>query len=143
MLVKRDQKSVFLLAHIVLRRHNLSIPVLLSGQAIHYQNGSQPDMLSWAIDYIQCYPSDSDDQELLHHIHLHPAHQWTPEQTRRVSVCLKTFNAKLNESRLYAIGLKWLNSGGRQLIENYAIVNYNTKKPSTATPSCTKLDNEI
>lgn len=130
MLVNRDQKSVFLLAQIVLRNNKLSIPILLSGEAIHHKKGSHPDMLDWAIDYIQCYPAHNDDQELLHHMHLDPAFQWTPEQTKRVGVCIKAFYLKLNESRLYAIGLKWLNSGGRNLICNYTVAQYSTP-PST------------
>lgn len=127
MLVNREHKSVFLLANIVLRNNNLSIPALLCGQAVHHQQGVRPDMLSWAIAYIQCYPEDSEDQELLHHIHLDPAHQWTPEQTKRVSLLVKAFYAKLNADRLAAIGVRWLNSGGRTLIENYAIQTYSTK----------------
>jgi hypothetical protein len=127
MLVSLEQKSVFLLANIVLRGNNLSIPRLLSGQAIHHQQGTRPDMLSWAIEYILCCPEDSEDQELLHHIHLHPAHQWTPEQAKRVSLLVKAFYAKLNAARLVAIGVRWLNSGGRTIIENYTIKNYATR----------------
>jgi len=127
MLVNVEQKSVFLLANIVIRNNNISIPALLSGEANHYQQGSRPDMLSWAIEYIQCYPENSHDQKLLHHIHLDPAHQWTPDQTKRVSVLVKAFYARLNADRLHAIGVRWLNSGGRKLIENYAINNYTTK----------------
>lgn len=138
MLVNRDQKSVFLLAHIVLRNNKLSIQALLSGQAIHYKRGSHPDMLDWAINYIQCYPCDVLDQELLHHMHLDSGYQWTPEQTRRVSVGVKSFYAKLTESRLYAIGLKWLNSGGRKMIENYAIAQY-----SPPITTSTKIEDEI
>lgn len=126
MLVNLEQKSVFLLANIVLRNNNLSIPTLLCGQAIHYQQGARPDMLSWAISYIQCYPEDGDDQQLLHHIHLDPAHQWTPEQSRRVSILIKAFYARLHEQRLAAIGVRWLNSGGRTLIEKYTITHYAT-----------------
>ncbi|OQY16019.1 MAG: hypothetical protein B6I36_11170 [Desulfobacteraceae bacterium 4572_35.1] len=133
MLVNNDQKSVFLLAQIVLRNNKLSIPALLSGQSIHYQQGSRPDMLSWAVNYIQCYPENCADQELIHHMHLDPAYQWTPEETRRVSVCLKAFYNKLHAARLYAIGIKWLNSGGRKLIENYAIATYSTDTSGTKT----------
>jgi len=143
LLVNRDQKSVFLLAQLVLRKNKLSIPLLLSGEAIHHKHNSHPDMLSWAIDYIQCYPENSDDQELLHHIHLHPAHQWTPEQTRRVSVVLNAFYNKLKQDRLYAIGIRWLNSGGRAMIENYAINNYSTQQNNSGCDSYTKSDNEI
>lgn len=146
MLVNREQKSVFLLAQIVLRNNKLSIPILLSGESIHHKQGSRPDMVSWAIDYIQCYPKNSEDQELLHHIHLHPAHQWTPEQTRRVSVLLKSFYARLNDARLYAIGLRWLNSGGRLLIENYTISNYSTGQQTSSAgscSSCTQTGHEI
>ena len=136
MLVTRDQKSVFLLAHIVLRNNKLSIPVLLSGQAIHHKKGSHPGMLEWAIKYIQCYPAKNDDQELLHHAHLHPAHKWNPEQSRRVSVCIKAFYHQLDKTRLYATGLRWLNSGGRNLICNYTISQY-------STPTSIKIDDEI
>ncbi|MEA3464753.1 MAG: hypothetical protein U9R29_01830 [Thermodesulfobacteriota bacterium] len=136
MLVNRDQKSVFLLAHIVLRNNKLSIPVLLSGDAIHYKKGSHPTMLDWAIDYIQCYPTNNDDQELLHHVHLHPAHKWTPEQSRRASVCVKAFYLQLDKIRLYATGLRWLNSGGRNIICNYTISQY-------STPTSTERDDEI
>lgn len=138
MLVNRDQKAIFLLAHIVLRNNKLSIPALLSGQAIHYKKGSHPDMLDWAIEYIQCYPTQPFDQQLLHHMHLDPGYQWTPEQTRRVSFGVKTFYAKLTDSRLYAIGLRWLNSGGRTIIENYTIAQY--APPITTS---TKIEDEI
>lgn len=138
MLVSSDQKAVFLLAHIVLRNNKLSIPALLSGQSIHYKKGSHPDMLDWAIEYIQCYPASISDQELLHHMHLDSGYQWTPEQTRRVSVLVKSFYAKLTESRYYAIGLRWLNSGGRKIIENYTIAQY--APPITTS---TQIEDEI
>ncbi|OQY21545.1 MAG: hypothetical protein B6I37_08550 [Desulfobacteraceae bacterium 4572_35.2] len=143
MLVNRDQKAVFLLAHLVLRNNKLSIPALLSGQAIHYKKGSHPDMLDWAIEYIQCYPTEPLDQKLLHHMHLDPGYQWTPEQTRQVSVGVKSFYAKLTNSRLYAIGLRWLNSGGRTIIENYTIAQYAPPSPLTPHRTSTKIEDEI
>lgn len=120
MLVNRDQQAVFLLAHVVIRNNNLSVATLRSGQDIHYRTTGHPTILDWAIDYISCLPEDSEDQKLLHNLHLEPTFQWTPEQTRRVATCNKAFYYRLNDNRVYAIGIKWLNSGGRAKLEQFA-----------------------
>ncbi|MCD6526931.1 MAG: hypothetical protein J7K75_08090 [Desulfuromonas sp.] len=120
MLVNREQQAVFLLAHVVIRSNNLSVPILLSGQAIHYRNTGRPTKLDWAIDYIMCLPDDSEDQKLLHNLHLEPTFQWTPEQTRRAAACNKAFYHRLKDNRAYAIGIKWLNSEGRAQLERFA-----------------------
>lgn len=121
MLVNRDQQAVFLLAHVVARNNNLSIAGLLCGQSHHYRTTSHPTMLDWAIEYILCLPENEEDRQLLHNLHLEPRFQWKPEQTRRVALCNKAFYSRLNDQRAYAVGVKWLNSGGRTLIERYAV----------------------
>ena len=118
MLVNKDQKAVFMLALLVLRQNNLSIAQLLSGTDIHYNSAGRPTMFDWALDYIRCLPENSADQDLLRHLHLDPAYQWTPQQAKRASLCYKAFYRCLDEKRLYAKGVNWLNSGGRKLLQD-------------------------
>jgi hypothetical protein len=73
------------------------------------------------MDYILTLPDDLEDQELLHNLHLNPSHQWTPEQTRRVATVHKSFYQRLNDQRIYAVGVKWLNSQGRIILQQYAL----------------------
>nr|WP_320050955.1 hypothetical protein [uncultured Desulfuromonas sp.] len=121
MLTTKDQQAVFLLAHLVIRDRKLSVATLKSGQDIHHRTPSRPTMLDWAMDYILSLPDDQDDQQLLHHLHLDQTHQWTPEEARRVSTVHKSFYQRLNEQRIYAIGVRWLNSQGRMILQQYAL----------------------
>ncbi len=118
MLVSKDQKAVFMLALLVLRQNNLVVDTLLSGADIHHPKTGRPTMLDWAVDYIRCLPENRADRDLLRYLHLDPAHQWTPQQAKRASLCYKAFYRCLDEKRLYAKGVNWLNSGGRKLLQD-------------------------
>ncbi|PLX96180.1 MAG: hypothetical protein C0620_02925 [Desulfuromonas sp.] len=125
MLTTRDQQAVFLLAHVVIRDRHLTVAALKSGQDIHHRTSGRPAMLDWAMDYVLTLPDSLDDQELLHNLHLNPSFQWTPEQTRRAATVHKSFYQRLQKDRIYAIGLNWLNSQGRNILERFALSQHN------------------
>ncbi|MFA5701559.1 MAG: hypothetical protein WC913_09810 [Desulfuromonas sp.] len=119
MLVKPEQKAVYVLAKAVLRQNNLKVAVLQSGQHLHYPPSNPPTLLDWAISYVMCLPQDSEERRLLDMLHLNPECRWTPEETRRAARCYRQFYQKIEGQRLYSIGNKWLNSGGRNLVNAY------------------------
>ena len=123
MLVSNDQKAVFMLAQVVLHKHNLSVQTLRSGADIHYKNGGRPTILDWALAYIKCFPNNDNDMELLHNLHVYPSYRWNAEQAKRVAVIYRAFYDNLNNSRLYAKGVNLLNSEGRTLLQEYATNN--------------------
>jgi hypothetical protein len=119
MLVKPEQKAVYVLAKAVLRQNNIKIALLHSGQHVHYPPSNPPTMLDWAISYAMCLPADSEDRHLLDMLHLNPGYRWSAEETRRAAKCYRQFYQKIDAERLYSIGNKWLNSGGRALVNAY------------------------
>lgn len=121
MLVKPEQKAIYILAKAVLRQNNLKVAVLQSGQHLHYPPANPPTLLNWAINYVMCLPQDSEERRLLDMLHLNPNCRWTPEETRCAARCYKQFYQKIEEQRLYSIGNKWLNSGGRDLVNAYLV----------------------
>jgi hypothetical protein len=52
-------------------------------------------------------------------LHLNPGYRWSAEETRRAAKCYRQFYQKIDAERLYSIGNKWLNSGGRALVNAY------------------------
>ncbi|MDY0213516.1 MAG: hypothetical protein RBR06_10980 [Desulfuromonadaceae bacterium] len=121
MLVKPEQKAVYILAKAVLRQNNLKVAVLQSGQHLHHPPSNPPTLLDWTISYVMCLPQDSEERRLLDMLHLNPECRWTPEETRYAARCYKQFYQKIKEQRLYSIGNKWLNSGGRNLVNAYLV----------------------
>ncbi|MBN2644704.1 MAG: hypothetical protein JXR59_04435 [Desulfuromonadaceae bacterium] len=119
MLVTPDQKAIFILARAILKENRLSVPMLHKGQDIHYASASRPGLLEWAIEYSLCLPQAKSDQQLLEKLHIYPNDRWSADETRRAASCYKTFYAKLREQRTLAVGTRWLNSGGRQIVMNY------------------------
>lgn len=119
MLVSPSQKAVYVLAKAVLRENNINIGLLQNGQHVHHPPSNPPTMLDWAISYAMGLPKDSEDRHLLDMLHLNPGYRWTPEETKRAARCYKQFYQNIEEQRLYSIGNKWLNSGGRNLVNAY------------------------
>lgn len=78
-------------------------------------------MLDWTISYAMCLPQDSEDRHLLDMLHLNPGYRWTPEETKRAAKIYRQFYQKIDAKRLYSIGNKWLNSGGRRLVNAYLV----------------------
>jgi len=122
MLVTPEQKAVYVLAKAVLHQNNLKVRLLQSGQHVNYPPSNPPTMLDWAISYAMRLPKDHEDRHLLDMLHLNSGYRWTAEETKRAAKCYKMFYQKIDAQRLYSIGNKWLNSGGRNLVNAYLTV---------------------
>ncbi|WP_282754886.1 hypothetical protein [Desulfuromonas thiophila] len=120
MLVSHEQKQIYQLAMLVLQQHQLQVATLHSGHDVHFPGDPRQDIRAWAIAYALNLPPEPQDQERLRQLHLNPLQRWTAEQSRRAATCYKTFYRRLQDERLYAVGLRWLNSGGRQLLATAA-----------------------
>lgn len=119
MLVTPEQKAVYILAKAVLHKNGLRVALLQSGGDVHYPPSNPPTMLDWAISYAMCLPPDHADRHMLDMLHLNPGYRWAAEDTKSAAKHYRQFYQKIDAQRLYSIGNKWLNSGGRSLVNAY------------------------
>lgn len=116
MLVKAEQRNIYILGKTLLRQNKVNVELLHNGQHIHYPPSTPPTMLDWAINFAMVLPKNKEERRLLDMLHLYPGYRWTGDETKRAAKSYKLFYQKMDEQRLYSIGNKWLNSGGRELI---------------------------